>query len=64
MLLGDVAGHYGGWQYPPAPFTHDADQAAATLRVLVERDFDRALPSHGAPVLNNASASLREFVAG
>ena len=65
MLLGDVAGYDGsGWQYPPAQFTHDADQAAAALRALVERDFDRALPAHGSPLTSNASASLREFLTG
>ena len=63
MLLGDVAANSGHLQRAPARFTEDLEQYERTLRSLAERQFDRALPSHGDPLMTGASAALLELAA-
>lgn len=59
VLLGDIAGNSGSLQRAPAQFTEDAALAEESLRTLAEREFENALPSHGDPLIGNASRLLR-----
>ena len=58
MLLGDLAGNRGGLERAPASFTADPVQYEFTLRSLAERQFTRALPSHGDAIPDDASSLL------
>jgi len=61
MFLGDLAENSGQLRPPPARFTEDTAQYERTLRSVAELNFDNALPSHGDPLLQHASAMLLQF---
>ncbi len=64
MLLGDLAGNYGGLRRPPTQFTLDAAQAESSLSAIAAWEFEIALPSHGEPVMSGASRSIRQLAGG
>jgi glyoxylase-like metal-dependent hydrolase (beta-lactamase superfamily II) len=58
MILGDLAANEGRLVRAPAQFTEDPAQYERTLRSVAELGFDNALPSHGDPLMHDASAML------
>ena len=58
MILGDLATNEGRLLRAPAQFTEDPAPYERTLRTVAELGFDNALPSHGDPLMHDASTIL------
>jgi glyoxylase-like metal-dependent hydrolase (beta-lactamase superfamily II) len=64
LLCGDAINHRGGrLGPPPAGFTVDGQQAAASIRRLAELRFEVLCPGHGEPIIGGAADQVRTMAA-
>jgi glyoxylase-like metal-dependent hydrolase (beta-lactamase superfamily II) len=47
---------------PPKPFTQDMERAIASIRRLVDLDFDVLCPGHGDPIVGGAAEQVRAML--
>ena len=65
LLCGDAINHRGKrLGPPPASFTVDAQQAAASVKRLAVLQFEVLCPGHGEPIVVGAADMVREMAAG
>jgi hypothetical protein len=69
LAIGDAFMRYGELGFVPDEYIGDDPEAVkrglvANLRLHLERDFDAIVMAHGAPIVENGKAMLREFLDG
>ena len=61
LFAGDSLMNTAGLHLPMSTSSHDMEEAKRSIRLLVEFDFDIALPGHGAPILSRASEKIADW---
>ena len=69
LAIGDAFMRYGELGFVPDEYIGDDPEKVkrgmvANLRLHLERDFDTIVMAHGAPIVENGKAMLREFLDG